>query len=26
MDNAAYQDIRQSIQGTFRVIGGPNNG
>jgi hypothetical protein len=26
MDNAAYQDIRQSIQGTFRVIGGPSNG
>lgn len=26
MDNGAYQDIRQSIQGTFRVIGGPING
>jgi len=23
MDRAAYRDIRQSIQGTFRVIGGP---
>jgi hypothetical protein len=26
MDRAAYQDIRQSIQGTFRVIGGPSDG
>jgi hypothetical protein len=26
MDAAAYQDIRQSIQGTFRVIGGSING
>jgi hypothetical protein len=26
MDRAAYQDIRQSIQGTFRVIGGSING
>jgi hypothetical protein len=26
MDAAAYQDIRQSIQGTFRVIGGFING
>ena len=26
MDSGAYQDIRQSIQGTFRVIGGPSNG
>jgi hypothetical protein len=26
MDNAAYRDIRQSIQGTFRVIGGPTGG
>lgn len=26
MDRAAYRDIRQSIQGTFRVIGGPSNG
>jgi len=26
MDRAAYTDIRQSIQGTFRVIGGPSNG
>lgn len=26
MDREAYQDIRQSIQGTFRVIGGPSDG
>lgn len=26
MDSFAYRDIRQSIQGTFRVIGGPGNG
>ncbi len=26
MDRAAYRDIRQSIQGTFRVIGGPIDG
>jgi len=26
MDRAAYIDIRQSIQGTFRVIGGPDHG
>jgi hypothetical protein len=26
MDRAAYRDIRQSIQGTFRVIGGSSNG
>jgi len=26
MDNAVYRDIRQSIQGTFRVIGGPTGG
>lgn len=26
MDNAVYRDIRQSIQGTFRVIGGPIGG
>ncbi len=26
MDRGAYQDIRQSIQGTFRVIGGSING
>jgi hypothetical protein len=26
MDAFAYVDIRQSIQGTFRVIGGPGNG
>lgn len=26
MDSAAYQDIRQSIQGTFRVIGGSISG
>lgn len=26
MDVAAYRDIRQFIQGTFRVIGGPGNG
>jgi hypothetical protein len=26
MDTAAYRDIRQSIQGTFRVIGGAING
>lgn len=26
MDTAVYRDIRQSIQGTFRVIGGPIGG
>ena len=26
MDSAVYRDIRQSIQGTFRVIGGPIDG
>jgi len=26
MDREAYRDIRQSIQGTFRVIGGPSDG
>jgi hypothetical protein len=26
MDNAVYRDIRQSLQGTFRVIGGPIGG
>jgi hypothetical protein len=26
MDTAVYRDIRQSIQGTFRVIGGPTGG
>jgi len=26
MDRAAYRDIRQSIQGTFRVVGGSING
>ena len=26
MDRGAYRDLRQTIQGTFRVIGGPGNG
>jgi hypothetical protein len=26
MDTAVYRDIRQSLQGTFRVIGGPIDG